>query len=87
MANMQKIRHLRTDKVIFKAPIISHAGEFSSDLFDVVDWLCAEAYVFFAETIDRQPLGPKVMRARFRCQLLDSLAMANVRGVGTMLIN
>ena len=87
MANLQRLRHLSTDRVSFKAPIISHSGEFSSDLFDVVAWLCDEAYKFYAATIDRQPQGPKAMVGIYRRELLNSLAMANAKGVGMLLIN
>ena len=87
MANLQRIRGLRKDKVTFLAPIFSHAGEFSSDVFAVVDWLCTEAYSYYKDTIEQQPMGPKLMVARFRCDLFDSLAVANARGCGTMLLN
>ena len=87
MANHQRVRGLRKDKVSFLAPIFSHGGEFSSDVFEVVEWLCKEAYSYFKDTVSSQPLGPKIMVSRFRCELLDSLAVANARGVGMMLLN
>ena len=84
---MQKWQNLRSDKVEFRAPIVSHAGEFSSDLFEVVAWLCTEAYQYYLDTICFQPAGPKRMVSVYRRELLDSLAMANAKGVGMLLIN
>ena len=70
----------------FMAPIISHNGEFSSDVFKIVDWFAAAAARKAANSQDVAGCKPKDAARLFRMHMKDSFADASAKGVAGHLV-
>ena len=86
LMQLQKAQGTRSHVPVFRAPVVSHLGEFSTDVFEAVDWLGPQARRYYASTRSEQPLPPKVMTARFRRNLLSSLAVASAKGCALLIL-
>ena len=86
LMQLQKARGIRPRIPTFMAPVVSHLGEFSTDVFEAVDWLGPQARRHFTATRAEQPLPPRIMTARFRRDLLSSLAVASAKGCALLLL-
>ena len=85
VAELQLLRRKRNRMPNFHALIISTDGEFSSSVFEVIEWLCAIRKRQCTEFRPIDGTTPARASARFRTDLKDSLAIANAIGLGTML--
>ena len=85
VAELQLLRRKRNRMPNFHALIISTDGEFSSSVFEVIEFLCAIRKRQCREFRPIDGTTPARASARFRTDLKDSLAIANAIGLGTML--
>ena len=74
----------RTDLPTFKAPTFSHSGEFSSDLFSLLNWMRPQVEVKSRRVAHLIGMTPKEYHRKFREEALDTLVASVVRGLGLM---
>jgi hypothetical protein len=86
LMQLQKMARQRQLIPVFKAPVVSHLGEYSTDLLEAINWLAPQAYRHYSTTRTEQPLPPKVMTARYRRDILNSMAVASAKGCALLLL-
>ena len=87
MMELQRLAGQRQSVPVFLAPVVSHLGEYSTDLFAAIDWLAPQAYAHYAKTAAHQPLPPKVMTSRYRRDIMSSMAVASAKGCALLILD
>ena len=85
IADKQRRNGTRKKAPIFFAPVMSHTGEFSKDLFKLVNLLAARAKERCVKVPSLDGIPPERVSAEFRTRLKDALAACNARGVADAL--
>ena len=86
LLKLQKLSGQRNLLPDFCAPVVSHLGEFSTDVYKAINWLAPIAYRSYKDNKTLLPFPLKTMLARYRREIMNSLAVASAKGCAMMLM-